>query len=463
MLLKKIYDNTIIYSSKDAIVVNEKRISYRDLWNNICKYATYISRKNLKSNEIVIIENTQDEKYIYLIFAIHLLGLVALPIDKDTPDSIVNNLMINNNCNCYIKKEELDNKIIDEVELYNDYVFDYTDKLGLILLSSGSTGNQKEIEYSYKIINNIIDSFHTSYKFNDNSSIIVSGPLSHAYSIMKMYLSLYYGYTFIIHNSLNICDFIKYLDYGYNNLCLCINPTFLHYLINLFPNEIKQNIKNIQMIETATAPLLVSDAKKVISLIKDSNIKFYNHYGSTELPSSCYLDIMKNGYTLGCVGKPLYGTNVEIVDDKGKVINSNKNSYGIIRLNGKSKCLQYHNGDKIPFFYPGDIGYISNGLLYVIDREKNFFNINGYKFSPVEIENIALTYEGVNECLCVYDNILKLLVVINNNFDKKILKKVLCENLFKYQVPKVIEVVSSLPKLKNGKVNRKKCYNNYRV
>ena len=28
MLLKKIYDNTIIYSSKDAIVVNEKRISY---------------------------------------------------------------------------------------------------------------------------------------------------------------------------------------------------------------------------------------------------------------------------------------------------------------------------------------------------------------------------------------------------------------------------------------------------
>jgi len=456
MLLKRIYNNSIEFSSKVAIVVNDKKVSYKDCWVNICKYATYISRKKLHKKDIVIVENTQDEIYIYIIFALHLLGLVALPIDKDSPNNTIKKLIDINNCKYYIKIGDIDLSDVDICELYDNYSFDESDDLGLILLSSGSTGYPKEIEYSYEIINNIIDSFHTSYNLKDDSTIIVSGPLSHAYSIMKMYLSFCYGYTFIIHNSMNIVDFMKYLDYGYNNLCLSINPTILHYLVNLFSDEIKRNIKNIQIIETATAPLLEEDAKKTISIIKENNIRFYNHYGATELPAGCYLDIIKNGYALGCIGKPLDGTIVEIVDDNGRKIKSNKNTYGRIRLYGKSKCIQYHNGEKIDYFYPGDIGYIYNDLLYIVDREKNFFNINGYKFSPVEIENIALSYKGIDECICIYNGVLKLLVVINNNYDKKELKNILHKNLFSYQVPKVIEEVVSISKLSNGKVDRKK-------
>lgn len=456
MLLKKIYNNSIEYSSKTAIVVDNKKISYKKLWDNICKYATYISKKNLKMNDIVIVENTQDENYVYIIFALHLLKLVAFPIDRDAPNNIINNLMVTNNCNYYIKKGDINFDEIDKCELYSEYSFENSNDLRLILLSSGSTGIPKEIEYSYEIINNIIDNCHNSFGLNYDSTIIVSGPLSHSYPIMQMYLSFYYGYTFIIHNSMNIVDFVKYLDYGYNNLCLYINPTFLHYLVTLFSNELKQNIKNIQMIVTCTAPLLEEDAKKTISIIKDSDIKFFNYYGATELLAGAYLDIMKYGYRLGCVGKLFDGTNIEIVNDKEEVITSNKNLYGRIRLTGKSKCRKYHNGEKIDYFYPGDIGYIYNDLLYIVDREKNFFNINGYKFSPVEIENVALSYKGIDECICIYDGVLKLLVVVNNSYEKKRLKEVLQNNLFFYQVPKIIEEVLSIPKLSNGKVDRKR-------
>ena len=52
------------------------------------------------------------------------------------------------------------------------------------------------------------------------------------------------------------------------------------------------------------------------------------------------------------VGKPLKGTTIKLIDDKGKIINK-KNKVGEIMINGNNVCLGYAKNFKD--LYKGDI------------------------------------------------------------------------------------------------------------
>ena len=272
---------------------------------------------------------------------------------------------------------------------------------------------------------------------------------------MKVLTSIYYNMYIILYNSKNIVDFMSIICSNLKNLVICTNPVFLHYLITIFNNDFKNNINNISSIITATSPLIEKDAKLLLKIIKGKNIKFYNHYGATEVDNLCYDDISKNGYKFNCVGKPMLGTSIEIVDTNDNIMSSTNKKYGRVRILSNGFSNYYNTLDDSKYFYTGDLGYIENNCLYIVDREKNFFNINGYKVSPNQIENVALKYSYVDECICLYDNILILKVVVSDGFNINKLKKILYENLLSYQLPKKIEVVSSIIKNNSGKVDRK--------
>ena len=87
---------------------------------------------------------------------------------------------------------------------------------------------------------------------------------------------------------------------------------------------------------------------------------------------------------------------------------------------------------------------------------KNFFNVNGYKISPVEIENAALKYDGILECICCYQNVLTLYVVKKKEYQIEKLKEKLQSELIDYKIPKKIIETNSIIKLSNGKIDRSK-------
>jgi len=115
--------------------------------------------------------------------------------------------------------------------------------------------------------------------------------------------------------------------------------------------------------------------------------------------------------------------------------------------------------------YMSDLGYINDeGFLFLIGRRDDVINIGGLKVAPTEVEDVALRYPTVQECVCIphkdkqLGTCVKLCVCVKpgQTLDAAALLSYLGEKLEAYKVPKFIEQIDSVPKTFNGKIDRKK-------
>ena len=98
----------------------------------------------------------------------------------------------------------------------------------------------------------------------------------------------------------------------------------------------------------------------------------------------------------------------------------------------------------------------------MVGRTNDTINVGGLKVEPTEVEEEALLFPGVHECICVPINdaitgiALKLFVVMKQgvSFDDAALRKHLSERLAAYQVPKIYEPTDSIPRNFVGKPDR---------
>ncbi len=205
-------------------------------------------------------------------------------------------------------------------------------------------------------------------------------------------------------------------------------------------------------------------------------IKLCAGYGLTEGGICCVntMDIHKDNSTLG---KPIKNNYFAIIDDNNKFLQPNER--GMIVLTCNTMMTGYYNSpqlDKEVFFddgqgrkwlKTGDIGYMDeDGYVYFVDRIKRMIKISGINIYPQEIEDCVNAFEGIlRSCVIPYEengkNYLKLYVVMQDgysydaNFEDS-LRSYIGNNLLKYNMPKIIERVDSMPLTQIGKVDFKK-------
>ena len=83
--------------------------------------------------------------------------------------------------------------------------------------------------------------------------------------------------------------------------------------------------------------------------------------------------------------------------------------------------------------------------------------------APTEVENAALSYSKITDCVCVSVDhpitglALKLIVVEaeNESFDKRELARFLKQKLESFKIPQFYETASSIKRTFNGKIDRK--------
>jgi fatty-acyl-CoA synthase len=90
-------------------------------------------------------------------------------------------------------------------------------------------------------------------------------------------------------------------------------------------------------------------------------------------------------------GSPLPGHMLRIIDEEGRPAADGE--IGEIALTGPSVMLGYYNDAELTrqtirdgWLYTGDLGYLSNGELFVCGRVKDIIIVNGRKFHPQDLE-----------------------------------------------------------------------------
>jgi acyl-coenzyme A synthetase/AMP-(fatty) acid ligase len=113
--------------------------------------------------------------------------------------------------------------------------------------------------------------------------------------------------------------------------------------------------------------------------------------------------------------------------------------------------------------YTNDIGRIDEeGMLHLSGREDDVINVGGFKVAPTEVEDVAMSFPGVRECICIAvdhkitGRALKLLVAMEEGrtLERRQLALFLKSRLEAYKVPMLYEQIDAVARTFNGKINR---------
>jgi acyl-coenzyme A synthetase/AMP-(fatty) acid ligase len=106
----------------------------------------------------------------------------------------------------------------------------------------------------------------------------------------------------------------------------------------------------------------------------------------------------------------------------------------------------------------GDLGKTGeNGELYFLGRKDRQFKHLGHRIEPEEIEQKASLLDGVEECVCTYNAARKAICLFyKGTATPKEISLFLRAELPSFMAPRKLTAMDELPRLPNGKLDRKK-------
>ena len=111
----------------------------------------------------------------------------------------------------------------------------------------------------------------------------------------------------------------------------------------------------------------------------------------------------------------------------------------------------------------GDVGYVINGKVYIVDRCKDLIKVNGWQVAPAEIEAAVMTLPGIRDAAAIaaghgVEEHPLLFIVKSHSTDvsKEAVVNHLLGRMAEHKVKRtVVEFIESIPRNPSGKILRK--------
>lgn len=417
--------------TKVAIVCGNEELTYGQLYDFASKRASLLKNNG---NNAVIERTTPTIDFILTYFAAHLANQPFVPIESSATE---------------INVAEI-NRIIKD----NEVPYDVAD----ILFTTGTTGAPKGVMITHEAILANADNLICAQGFTSNHTFIISGPLNHIGSLSKVWPMIVVGGTIIITKGMKDMEsFFHALDYHCTKMATFLVPASLRMLMLLTKERLHDYTNKLDFIETGAAPMSQTDMEELCSLLPQTRL--YNTYASTETGIISTHNYQKDDCIAGCLGMPMKHSEI-IIDENGIIICKGATLMkGYIGGDKPTKNI-LHNGR----FRTSDLGHLdSKGRLRLDGRLDDIINVGGFKISPTEIENIAIKYPSISDCICVavpnqiLGFTLKLIYTVKSGYNvkHKMLIAYLKQHMENYKIPTLYEQADKIQRTYNGKLDRK--------
>lgn len=420
--------NARLYPEKTAVICCDESLTYAQLWQRVQQRAQDFPR-----GQVIPFRSSQTIQFLIDYLAIHQAGCVAAPLEKDVP-------------------ENLFQEIAGQLSSYQ-----VPEGAADVLYTTGTTGKSKGVVISHRTIVADAENLIAGQGFSHDLTFVVHGPLNHIGSLSKIYPVILLGGTLHILDGLRNADtfFDAFREPG--KYATFFVPANIRFLLTFDARRFAALADRLDFVESGGAPLSHADMLQLCDILPRTRL--YNTYASTETGIIATYNYNDGRCLAGCLGRPMPHSRVMITPD------------GKIACQGDTLMSGYIGDPELTAtvlrddtVYMSDYGRIDEeGMLHILGRESDVINVGGYKVAPTEVEDVAMSIEGVRDCICIsadhriMGKAVKLLVMMNEGvpFDKRMIARYIAARLEPYKVPQLYEQVDAIARTYNGKLDRK--------
>lgn len=316
------------------------------------------------------------------------------------------------------------------------------------LHTTGSTGAPKAIVVTQEAVIANTENLIAAHGYKPETVFILTGPNDHLGCWSKIFAVLATGGTLVMTDGLRSIDsFYAAIDSTEGPVATFLVPAAIHTLLHYSAPRLASCAPRIDFIETGAAPMPHADKLLLCRLLPAARL--YMTYASTETGIIATYNFNDGECIPGCVGTAMPRSSFAITPE------------GKIACSGDTLCKEWQGRT----FVTNDNGHTDSiGRLYIDGRQDDIINVGGYKVSPAEVEDVAMSLPDIADCICiavphpVTGHALKLLVQLAPGcatLDKRRIARHINTSLERWKVPMLYEAVTSIARTHNGKLDRK--------
>lgn len=494
-------DSAAKYSSKTAIKTVDNQMTYSMLRDTALQlgHALYMETNGQKNVPIVIFIDKGCECLASMLGVLYS-GNCYVPMDVKTPAdrlrSILETLKTNIILTTVKEKEKLVNiGYTEDVLIYERLLECYpldtaaenvlnniqrmivdTD-LMYILFTSGSTGIPKGVAIRHRSVTDYVQAFTDEVPISEDDIVGNQVPFYVDMSLKDICMSLAVGATIcVIPQTYFVTPkkLMKYLDDNQVTMLMWV-PT-AYNIVAQFKVLDKERPSKLKKFLFSGEGMPIPTYNYWKGHYPDAT--YIQQYGPTEITGACttYIvtKIYKSDETIP-IGKPFRNTTIILLDEKDQEVG--KDMIGVpgeICVSGTCLAAGYYNNPEktaevfvqnpLVQAYPytiyrtGDLAkWDDDGNLVFISRKDYQIKHGGRRIELGEIETAVYSIPVIKTCCCVHDaakDVIALCYV--GEIEEKELRMLIKEKLPQYMIPAKYIKMDELPKLANGKLDRKK-------
>jgi acyl-CoA synthetase (AMP-forming)/AMP-acid ligase II len=168
-------------------------------------------------------------------------------------------------------------------------------------------------------------------------------------------------------------------------------------------------------------------------------------------------------------GRPPFMVDMKITDDEGNTLPHDGRTFGRLKVKGPAVAKSYFKGEGLSafdaegWFDTGDVATIDEyGYMQITDRAKDVIKSGGEWISSIELENVAMSCQGVQEAAAIglphpkWDE-RPLLVVVRKQGAAVTREDILAHlngRIAKWWMPDDVSFVDEIPHTATGKISK---------
>ena len=499
----KRYNNTIqplpqknlLAQFKEQVLLNPGHIAVKDKYEGLTyqqldEQSTHLAyaliTEGVTPTSSVGISVPRDNSLIVSILAIFKAGASYVPLDPDYPSERILYMVDNSNISHVICTHQTEvslpnhlRKIYSETRLLDTQPIlpGISSKFrAYTIYTSGSTGKPKGVEVSHENLLNFLLAMQSAFTLSSKDVLVSVTTLNFDISVLELLLPIVSGACVLIADKESKeGSALRDLIIQNQATLLQATPTTWRLLVAAMKNAPEQKLPQ-GFKALCGGEVLPSDLAEALLQL---DVELWNMYGPTETTVwSSYAKITDSHHIN--IGKPIANTSFYVLDEQ-----LNRLPFGVageLYIGGLGVTMGYKSRPDLtaerflPDPYqetPGSIIYktgdkvvqLADGSFVCLGRLDHQVKIRGYRIELSEIENAARSIEQISDCAVIVES--------NNSGHKKLqayvagdkekieslgyigIMEALRQSLPAYMIPQEFFYVDALPRLPNGKINRK--------